>query len=42
VVYGVARSPEGELHAHAWLTVGNRVVLGGEAAPDFTPIERWN
>lgn len=42
VVYGVARSPEGELHAHAWLTVGDRVVLGGEAAPDFTPIERWS
>ena len=42
VVYGVARSPEGELHAHAWLTVGDRVILGGEAAPDFTPIERWS
>ena len=42
LVYGVARSPEGELHAHTWLTVGNRIVLGGEAAGEFTPIERWS
>jgi hypothetical protein len=42
VVYGVARSTEGELHTHAWLTVGDSVVLGGEAAPDFTAIERWS
>jgi len=41
LVYGVARSPEGELHAHTWLTVGDRIVLGGEAAAEFTPIERW-
>lgn len=42
VVYGVARSPEGELMAHTWLTVGDRVVLGGEAAGDFTAVERWS
>jgi hypothetical protein len=41
VVYGVARSPEGELLAHAWLTVGDTIVLGGEAAGSFTAIERW-
>jgi hypothetical protein len=42
VVYGVARSPEGELIAHTWLTVGGSIVLGGEAAADFTPLERWS
>jgi hypothetical protein len=42
MVYGVARSPEGELIAHAWLTVGDKILLGGEAAGEFTPIEQWN
>jgi hypothetical protein len=42
IVYGVARSPEGELRAHAWLTVGDRMVLGGEAASEFTALERWS
>jgi hypothetical protein len=38
----VARSPEGELLAHTWLVVGDRMVLGGEAARDFTAVERWS
>lgn len=42
IVYGVARSPEGELLAHAWLMVGDQMVLGGEAAGDFTAVERWS
>jgi len=25
-----------------WLTAGDRIVLGGEAAAEFTPIERWS
>ena len=41
LVYGVARSAEGELAAHTWLMVGDRMVLGGEAAQEFTAIERW-
>jgi hypothetical protein len=41
IVYEVARPPEGELLAHTWLTVGDRIVLGGEAAGEFTAIERW-
>jgi len=41
LVYGVARSDSGELMAHAWLTVGEVVVLGGESAIGFTAIERW-
>jgi hypothetical protein len=42
VVYGVARLPDGELQAHTWLTVGDRIVLGGEASGEYTPIERWS
>lgn len=42
IVYGVARSPEGELLAHTWLMVGSRMVLGGEAAGEFTAVERWS
>ena len=41
IVYGVSRSAAGELMAHTWLTVGDRTVLGGEAAPEFTAVERW-
>jgi hypothetical protein len=42
VVYGVARSPEGELQAHTWLMVGEKTVLGGETAGEFTAVERWS
>ena len=42
IVYGVAKSVEGELEAHTWLVVGDAMVLGGDAAADFTPIERWS
>ena len=41
MVYGVTRSSEGELIAHTWLTIGDRVVLGGEGSGQFTPVERW-
>jgi hypothetical protein len=41
MVYGVARSPEGDLIAHTWLTVGDRIVLGGEGSGAFTPIDHW-
>jgi hypothetical protein len=42
VVYGVARSDSGDLLAHTWLTVGDEILLGREAAPEFAPIERWS
>jgi len=42
MVYGVARSPEGEMIAHTWLTLSDKIVLGGEESPRFTPIERWS
>ena len=41
VIYGVARSPAGDLIAHTWLTAGDRILLGEDAAKDFTAIERW-
>ena len=41
MVYGVARSPEGDLIAHTWLSVGDRIVLGGEGSGAFTPIDHW-
>jgi hypothetical protein len=41
MVYGVARSPQGNLIAHTWLTLGNRIVLGGEGSAAFTPVDRW-
>jgi len=42
MVYGVTRSDEGELIAHTWLTLGDRIVLGGEGSGQFTPVERWS
>ena len=42
IVYGVARSPEGELLAHTWLQVGDKIVTGGDHAADFTEVDRWN
>jgi hypothetical protein len=41
LVYGVARSQTAELQAHTWLSVGESIVLGGETAERFTPMERW-
>jgi hypothetical protein len=41
MVYGVARSPKGDLIAHTWLEVGDKIVTGGEGAPRFTSVERW-
>jgi hypothetical protein len=41
MVYGVMRSKDGELMAHTWLMMGDRVVLGGEGAGEFGVVERW-
>jgi len=41
MLYGVAHSPEGTLIAHTWLTVGDRIVLGGEGSAAFSPLDRW-
>jgi hypothetical protein len=41
IVYGVGRSPDGDLLAHTWLQMGEGYVVGGEESEGFTPIERW-
>jgi hypothetical protein len=41
MVYGVARTAAGELIAHTWLMLGDKCLLGGEGAGEFTPVERW-
>lgn len=41
LVYGVARSPGGQLLAHTWLTVGDNIILGREAADGFKPLQQW-
>lgn len=35
--FGVNRA-DGGLSAHAWLLVGDTIVLGGEIAPEFAPL----
>jgi hypothetical protein len=42
MVYGVARSPDGELIAHTWLEVGDKIVTGGDGAAKFTAVDRWS
>jgi hypothetical protein len=34
--YGIRRGPDGEISAHVWLTLDGAIVIGGEAAPQFT------
>jgi hypothetical protein len=42
MVYGVARSSEGELKAHTWLTFGDGIVTGFDEAHEYTAVERWS
>ena len=41
IVYGVGHSHLGNLIAHTWLTLGDRIVVGGEGSEAFQPIEHW-
>ena len=41
IVYGVGHSHTGQLIAHTWLALGDRIVVGGEGSDAFQPIERW-
>ena len=41
MVYGVMNSEDGNLLAHTWLVVGEKIVIGGEAAAGFVEVERW-
>ena len=42
IVYGVGHSHLGDLIAHTWLTLGDRIVVGREGSEAFQPIERWS
>ena len=35
---GVGRRADGSLHAHAWLVVGGRVIIGGDEMAGITPL----
>lgn len=35
---GLRRREDGTLHAHAWLSVGDHVIVGGRGRQDFTPL----
>jgi hypothetical protein len=35
---GVAKTPVGDLEAHAWLEHGGRIVIGGPQSARFTPL----
>lgn len=39
LIYGVAKSDTNQLIAHTWLEVEAHIILGGEAAPQFTPLD---
>ena len=38
IYFGVAKEQESGLSAHAWVSVGERIVVGGEDAEKFTPL----
>jgi hypothetical protein len=39
--YGVAQSAAEGLRAHVWVSVGDRVVMGGEEAANFACVARF-
>jgi len=41
ILYGVARTQEGNLLAHAWLRCVDRIWLGGEVSSEFTVLATW-
>jgi Transglutaminase-like superfamily len=38
---GLSRGERGELHGHAWLEAGGRIVIGGEEADSYRPIDSF-
>lgn len=38
--FGVKKSSDGKMEAHAWLSANNRVVIGGENLLDYKEINR--
>jgi hypothetical protein len=41
ILYGVARTQEGNLLAHAWLRCADYIWLGGEVSAEFTVLDTW-
>ncbi len=39
---GVKKTPAGEIKAHAWLSVANKIIIGGESAAEFREISQIN
>lgn len=39
--FGVGRAGSQLLSAHAWLRVGDRIVVGAERAPEFTRVVEY-
>lgn len=38
---GVNKNVEGEIQAHAWLRVGERIIMGGENKSDFVEVAKF-
>jgi hypothetical protein len=39
--YGVMQNAARGLAAHVWISEGDRLVMGGEVAPDYTELARF-
>jgi hypothetical protein len=39
---GVKKTPAGEMKAHAWLSVANKIIIGGASAGEFREISQIN
>lgn len=42
IYFGVKKNDEGTLEAHAWLRVGNKIILGGENAHEFVVVSSYS
>lgn len=42
VYFGVKKNIHNKMEAHAWLRVGNKIVLGGETATHFVPVATFS
>src|SRR5947207_1221633 len=42
LMIGVRRVLAGELQSHAWVTDGDRILIGGGTAGDFLPFVAWD
>lgn len=40
--FGVQKTLGGEMKAHAWLSVANKIIIGGDAVDEFREISKIN